>query len=172
MRRPAHAENTLRRIERWRAERPELTLRSTFIVGFPGETEQEFEELLAWLDAAQLDRVGCFQYSAVEGAAANAVAAPVPEEVKQARYERFMERAGAISAARLSERVGKRCRVLVDSVEGGIAIARSAAEAPEIDGVIRVSGERKLKAGEFAEVMITAADTYDMEAKLTAPAAR
>jgi ribosomal protein S12 methylthiotransferase len=173
MRRPAHAENTLRRIERWRAERPELTLRSTFIVGFPGETEQEFEELLAWLDAAQLDRVGCFQYSAVEGAAANAVAAAVPEEVKQQRYERFMERAGAISAARLRQRVGTRCRVLVDSIESGVAIARSAAEAPEIDGVIRVSGASKLKTGEFAEVTITAADTYDLEAEtLTPPAAR
>src|SRR6204780_3919627 len=104
MRRPAHAENTLRRIERWRAECPELTLRSTFIVGFPGETDQEFEELLERLDAAQLDRVGCFQYSAVEGAAANAVAAAVPEEIKQQRYERFMERAGVISSARLGQR--------------------------------------------------------------------
>jgi ribosomal protein S12 methylthiotransferase len=172
MRRPAHAENTLRRIERWRAERPELTLRSTFIVGFPGESEQEFQELLDWLDAAQLDRVGCFKYSAVEGAAANAVATPVPEELKQLRYERFMQRAGAISAARLNERVGTRCRVLVDSIEGGVAITRSAAEAPEIDGVIRVRRGARLTVGEFAEVKIVASDTYDLTAEtLTPPAA-
>jgi ribosomal protein S12 methylthiotransferase len=117
--------------------------------------------------------VGCFQYSAVEGAAANAVAAPVHEEVKQARYERFMERAGVISAARLRERIGSRCRVLVDSVEGGVAIARSAAEAPEIDGVIRIPRAAGLAIGEFTDVTITAADTYDLEAAiLTAPAAR
>ena len=97
MRRPAHAENTLRRIEAWRAQRPDLTLRSTFIVGFPGETEAEFEQLLAWLDAAELDRVGCFKYSPVEGAAANAIAEPVPDEVKEERYQRFMDKAGQIS---------------------------------------------------------------------------
>jgi ribosomal protein S12 methylthiotransferase len=141
-------------------------------VGFPGETEQEFEQLLEWLDAAQLDRVGCFKYSAVEGAAANAVGAAVPEEVKQSRYERFMERAGTISAARLSQRVGTRCRVLVDSIERGVAIARSAAEAPEIDGVIRILRGAKLAVGEFADVKIVAADTYDLTAEaLTLPAA-
>jgi ribosomal protein S12 methylthiotransferase len=166
MRRPAHAENTLRRIEGWRAQRPELTLRSTFIVGFPGETEPEFEQLLDWLDAAQLDRVGCFKYSAVEGAAANAVAEPVPEPVKEERYQRFMEKAGAISAARLSARVGRRVRVLVDAVQHGVAIARSAGEAPEIDGIVRVRGGGKLKVGEFAEVQITAAGTYDLQAKV------
>ncbi len=170
MRRPAHAENTLRRIEALACERPELTLRSTFIVGFPGETEQEFEELLAWLleTAAQLDRVGAAQYSAVEGAAANAVGAAIPEEVKQARYERFMERAGAISAARLAARVGTHCRVLVDSIERGVAIARSAADARDRWG--RLPGAF---VGEFAEVMIVAADTYDLTAEtLTPPAAR
>ena len=166
MRRPAHAENTLRRIEGWRAQRPELTLRSTFIVGFPGETEPEFEQLLDWLDAAQLDRVGCFKYSAVEGAAANAIAEPVPEPVKEERYQRFMEKAGAISAARLSARVGRRVRVLVDAVQHGVAIARSAGEAPEIDGIVRVRGGGKLKVGEFAEVQITAAGTYDLQAKV------
>jgi ribosomal protein S12 methylthiotransferase len=166
MRRPAHAENTLRRIEGWRAQRPELTLRSTFIVGFPGETEPEFEQLLDWLDAAQLDRVGCFKYSAVEGAAANAIAEPVPEPVKAERYQRFMEKAGAISAARLSARVGRRVRVLVDAVQHGVAIARSAGEAPEIDGIVRVRGGGKLKVGEFAEVQITAAGTYDLQAKV------
>jgi ribosomal protein S12 methylthiotransferase len=164
MRRPAHTENTLRRIERWRAERPDLTLRSTFIVGFPGETEAEFVELLEWLDAARLDRVGCFKYSPVAGAAANAVAEPVPDAIKEERYRRFMERAGAISATRLQARIGTRCRVLVDSLEGGVALARSAAEAPEIDGLVRVRGAGKLKLGEFAEVRITAADTYDLVA--------
>jgi ribosomal protein S12 methylthiotransferase len=168
MRRPAHAENTLRRIEGWRAQRPELTLRSTFIVGFPGETEPEFEQLLDWLDAAQLDRVGCFKYSAVEGAAANAIAEPVPEPVKAERYQRFMEKAGAISAARLSARVGRRVRVLVDAVQHGVAIARSAGEAPEIDGVVRVRGGGQLKVGEFADVQITAAGTYDLQAKCVA----
>jgi ribosomal protein S12 methylthiotransferase len=165
MRRPAHAENTLRRIAAWRAQRPELTLRSTFIVGFPGETEAEFQQLLDWLDAAQLDRVGCFQYSAVEGAAANALAEPVPEPVKEERYQRFMERAGAISGARLQRRVGQRVRVLVDAHEGAVAIARGAGEAPEIDGIVRVRAGGKLKVGEFAEVQITAAGTYDLEAR-------
>jgi ribosomal protein S12 methylthiotransferase len=165
MRRPAHAEDTLRRIERWRVQRPELTLRSTFIVGFPGETETEFEQLLNWLEAAQLDRVGCFKYSPVEGAAANAIAEPVPEPVKEERYQRFMERAGAISAARLGARVGRRCRVLIDAIERGAAIARSAGEAPEIDGIVRVRGGGKLKVGEFVEVEITAAGTYDLEAR-------
>jgi ribosomal protein S12 methylthiotransferase len=166
MRRPAHAEDTLRRIESWRVQRPDLTLRSTFIVGFPGETSSEFEQLLAWLDAAQLDRVGCFKYSAVEGAAANALGAAVPEALKQERYERFMERAGAISAARLSARVGQRCRVLIDAVERGVAIARGPGDAPEIDGVVRLRGAAALRAGEFADVEITSASTYDLEARL------
>ena len=166
MRRPAHAEDTLRRIESWRAQRPDLTLRSTFIVGFPGETSSEFEQLLAWLDAAQLDRVGCFKYSAVEGAAANALGAAVPEALKQERYERFMERAGAISAARLSARIGQRCRVLIDAVERGVAIARGPGDAPEIDGVVRLRGAAALRAGEFADVEITSASTYDLEARL------
>ena len=172
MRRPAHAENTLRRIEGWRAQRPELTLRSTFIVGFPGETEPEFQQLLDWLDAAQLDRVGCFRYSAVEGAAANALGDAVPEPVKEERYQRFMEKASLISAARLERRVGRRCRVLVDAVEPDAAIARSAGDAPEIDGIVRVRGGGKLKVGEFAEVEITAAGTYDLEARCLAAARR
>jgi ribosomal protein S12 methylthiotransferase len=166
MRRPAHAEDTLRRIESWRAQRSDLRLRSSFIVGFPGETEQEFAELLDWLEAAQLDRVGCFKYSPVEGAAANAIAEPVAEPVKEERYQRFMQRAAAISSARLKARVGSRCRVLIDSVERGVAIARSAGEAPEIDGVVRVRGGGKLEVGNFADVELTAADTYDLEARL------
>jgi ribosomal protein S12 methylthiotransferase len=164
MRRPAHAENTLRRIQSWRLERPDLTLRSSFIVGFPGETESEFEELLQWLEAAELDRVGCFKYSPVEGATANDIAQPVPEEVKQERYQRFMHKAGAISSARLARRVGQTCQVLIDSVEDGIAVGRTAGDAPEIDGVVRVRKPGKLKAGEFAKVVLTASDTYDFEA--------
>src|SRR5580704_12131684 len=138
MRRPAHAEDTLARIEAWRRVCPALTLRSTFIVGFPGETEAEFTELLQWLDAAQLDRVGCFKYSPVEGAAANALADHIAPEVQEERYARFMERAATISARRLAARVGARMRVLVDEVKEGAALARSAAEAPQIDGVIRI----------------------------------
>ena len=168
MRRPAHAENTLRRIESWRAQRPDLTLRSTFIVGFPGETEAEFEQLLSWLDAAGLDRVGCFQYSPVEGAAANAIAEAVPDEVKDERYQRFMHKAGQISSARLAARVGQNCRVLIDAIEDGVAIARSAGDAPEIDGVVRIGGAAGLKVGEFAAVEITAAGTYDLQARRTA----
>jgi ribosomal protein S12 methylthiotransferase len=168
MRRPAHAENTLRRIESWRAQRPDLTLRSTFIVGFPGESEAEFEQLLTWLDAAGLDRVGCFKYSPVAGAAANAIAEPVPDEVKQGRYERFMHKAGQISSARLAARIGQKCRVLIDTIEDGVAIARSAGDAPEIDGVVRIRGAAKLKVGEFAAVEITAAGTYDLEARRSA----
>ena len=164
MRRPAHAENTLKRIESWRAQCPELTLRSTFIVGFPGETDAEFEELLQWLEAAQLDRVGCFKYSPVEGATANDIAAAVPDEVMEERHARFMERAAAISSARLAKRVGQTVQVLVDRMEGSVAIARTAGDAPEIDGVVHVHGAKTLRAGEFATVRITAADDYDLEA--------
>ncbi len=167
MRRPAHSENTLKRISAWRAQCPDLTLRSTFIVGFPGETEAEFEELLQWLDEAQLDRIGCFKYSAVEGATANALGGAVDEAIKDERYARFMERAQAISAARLATRVGKSARVLVDRIDGGVAIARSTGDAPDIDGVVRIKSRSKsLRAGEFADVKITAADAYDLEAEL------
>jgi ribosomal protein S12 methylthiotransferase len=166
MRRPAHAEDTLARLSAWRAQCPELVIRSTFIVGFPGETEAEFCELLDWMTAAQLDRVGCFKYSPVEGAAANALPDHVPAEIQEERYARFMERAGMISAQRLARRVGSRMRVLVDIVDGGSAIARSAADAPEIDGVVRIKGARGLKVGDFADVKITAADAYDLTARV------
>jgi len=166
MRRPAHAEDTLARIQAWRRACPKLTLRSTFIVGFPGETEAEFAELLSWLDAAQLDRVGCFKYSPVEGAAANALPGHVPPEVQEERYARFMERAASISARRLSARVGERTRVLVDAVTHGMAIGRSAAEAPEIDGVVRIGNAGKVRAGEFADVEIVAAETHDLAGRL------
>jgi ribosomal protein S12 methylthiotransferase len=172
MRRPAHAEDTLARIARWRELCPGLVLRSTFIVGFPGETDAEFEQLLEWLDAAQLDRVGAFRYSPIEGAAANSLGAPVEAEVMESRYARFMERAAAISAARLARRVGTRTQVLIDSAEEGQILARSYGEAPEIDGVVRVRrGRRVLRAGDLVEVEITAADTYDLEGRVVSTTA-
>ncbi len=166
MRRPAHAQDTLARIRAWRRTCPDLVIRSTFIVGFPGETEAEFRELLDWLEEAQLDRVGCFKYSPVEGAAANALPDPVPPEVQQERYDRFMEKAAAISARRLAARVGARMRVLVDSVDGAVAIARSEADAPEIDGVVRIADAGSLRPGDWADVEIVGADAYDLEARL------
>jgi ribosomal protein S12 methylthiotransferase len=168
MRRPAHAVNTLARIRAWRAECPDLVIRSTFIVGFPGETEAEFEELLDWMDEAQLDRVGCFKYSPVDGATANALPNHVPPEVQEERRERFMERAAEISAKRLAARIGRRMRVLVDAVEKDVAIARSEADAPEIDGVVRIKRGKSLKPGDWAEVEITSADAYDLHARLVA----
>ncbi len=170
MRRPAHSEDVLRRIAGWRRECPELTLRSTFIVGFPGETEREFEELLEWLEEAQLDRVGCFKYSPVEGAAANALDGHVPAQIQEERYSRFMERAAAISAARLARRVGTRLRVLVDSVGEQGAVARSEADAPDIDGVVRIAAAGGLRPGDWADVEVTASDTYDLFARLEAAA--
>jgi ribosomal protein S12 methylthiotransferase len=166
MRRPAHAENTLERIARWRRASPALTIRSTFIVGFPGESEAEFEQLLSWLASAELDRVGCFKYSPVEGAAANALGELIPEDVMQERYERFMALAGEISRRRLTARIGQRQRVLVDRIEAGIAIARGPGDAPEIDGVVRFEAEPATRVGEFSEVEITGADIYDLEGSL------
>ncbi|NHA13557.1 30S ribosomal protein S12 methylthiotransferase RimO [Thioalkalivibrio sp. XN279] len=167
MRRPAAAENTLERIRRWRDTCPELAIRSTFIVGFPGETEAEFETLLEWLEEAQLDRVGCFQYSPVEGATANEVAAPVPEEVKEERWQRFMEVAARISAARLAARVGDIEQVLVDEAdpEEDVAYGRTRREAPEIDGRVKLLGGGELEPGDLVEVEITGADDYDLEAR-------
>src|SRR5580658_3036520 len=167
MRRPAHAEDTLARIQAWRALCPQLSIRSTFIVGFPGETEAEFAQLLAWLEEAQLDRVGCFKYSPVEGAAANALADHIAPEVQEERYARFMERAATISARRLAARVGARMRVLVDEVKEGAALARSAAEAPQIDGVIRIEHvPARLRAGDWAEIEVVGADAYDLAGRL------
>jgi ribosomal protein S12 methylthiotransferase len=166
MRRPAHAENTLERIRAWRTICPELVIRSTFIVGFPGETKGEFAELLQWLEAAQLDRVGCFEYSPVEGAAANALPDPVDAEVKAERQARFMALAERISSERLARRVGTRMRVLVDQLDRGHAIARSSGDAPEIDGVVRVKANGKpLRVGEFADVEITGSTAHDLEAR-------
>jgi ribosomal protein S12 methylthiotransferase len=164
MRRPAHAVNTLDRIHAWRRKCPDLTLRSTFIVGFPGETEAEFEELLQWLEEAQLDRVGAFKYSPVEGARANDVATHVPVEVQEERLERFMQIAQEISARRLATRIGREETVLVDAIEGNTAIARSRGDAPEIDGIVRVARGGHLVVGDFAKVRITGADAYDLKA--------
>ncbi|MFU8894957.1 MAG: 30S ribosomal protein S12 methylthiotransferase RimO [Gammaproteobacteria bacterium] len=168
MRRPAAAVDTLARIRRWREICPELVIRSTFIVGFPGETEAEFEELLAWLEAAQLDRVGCFRYSPVAGATANEVAPPVPDEVKEDRWERFMALAARISAARLAARIGGVEPVIVDEVDAaeGIALARSRGDAPEIDGQVVILDGDALEPGMIVNVRITGADDYDLEARL------
>jgi ribosomal protein S12 methylthiotransferase len=164
MKRPAAAENTLERIHTWRSICPELTLRSTFIVGFPGETDEDFEELLDFLEAAQLDRVGCFKYSAVEGAAANELPGAVPEDVKQERWERFMALQQDISAERLQQKVGKELDVLIDAIDGDRAIGRSKADAPEIDGVVYVADAEGLEVGDIVTVTITEADDYDLYA--------
>ena len=168
MKRPANAGDMLERVRRWRALCPEITLRSTFIVGFPGETEAEFRELLAFLEEAQLDRVGCFAYSPVEGAAANELPDPVPEELKEERRARLMALQADISRARLAAKVGRRLRVLVDEVDGSAALARSSADAPEIDGVVRVRDGGKLRPGDFAEVVVEQALEHDLAARLAA----
>jgi ribosomal protein S12 methylthiotransferase len=170
MKRPAHSENTLERIKQWRAICPDLVLRSTFVVGFPGETEEDFQILLDWLQEAKLDRVGCFKYSAVDGAVANDLPNPVPEEVKEERWQRFMEVQQEISAERLQLQIGKTIKVLIDDIdhEEGVAIARSAADAPEIDGNVFIEGEgaAALKIGDFATVTVIDADDYDLFAEL------
>ena len=168
MRRPAAAVNTLDRIQSWRAVCPDLTIRSTFIVGFPGETESEFETLLAFLEEAQLDRVGCFTYSAVDGARANALEGAVPQEVKEERWHRFMQTQADISRRRLAAKVGTLQQVLVDEVNGDGAVARSMADAPEIDGIVKIRDGLGLRPGEFAEVLIEASDDYDLVGRLPA----
>jgi ribosomal protein S12 methylthiotransferase len=162
MKRPAAQEKTLDRIRRWRAACPALTLRSTFIVGFPGETEQDFALLLDWLDEAQLDRVGCFKYEPVAGAVANDLGAPVANEVKEERWHRFMARQQAISARRLKQKVGTRQQVIIDQVGPSVAKGRSRGDAPEIDGAVYVASRRPLRVGEIATVKIERADEYDL----------
>jgi len=166
MKRPAAGEANLERIRAWRAICPELTIRSTFISGFPGETEEEFNYLLDFLREAQLDRVGCFAYSPVEGAAANALPGAVPDEVREERRGRLMLLQEEISRARLARRVGTRLRVLVDAAGAGGAVARSSADAPEIDGVVHVAADPRLKVGEFYEVLVESSDTHDLHARL------
>jgi len=168
MKRPGAVDKTLQRIQKWRALCPDLTIRSTFIVGFPGETEGEFEELLDFLREAGLDRVGAFAYSPVDGAKANALPDPVPEELKEERLERFMEVQAEISAARLGRKIGTRQQVIVDEVDADGAVARSKADAPEIDGIVRIDDGQKLKPGQFAEVEIIHADEHDLIGRLVA----
>jgi len=165
MKRPAAAENNLKRIQAWREICPELAIRSTFITGFPGETEDDFQRLLDFLQEAQLDRVGCFTYSAVEGATANAIADPVPEELKEERKARLMELQAGISAERLARKVGQTQTVLVDELAEGGAFARSYADAPEIDGLVYVQSEDAIKVGEFLKVKITDSDEHDLVAE-------
>ncbi|NQX88171.1 MAG: 30S ribosomal protein S12 methylthiotransferase RimO [Halioglobus sp.] len=162
MQRPAAAEKSLARIATWRKACPHITLRSTFIVGFPGETEAEFQLLLDFIREAQLDRVGCFQYSAVRGARANALPDHIPEEVKQDRWERFMSLQQQISAAKLQDKVGRTIAVLVDEVDERGAIGRSSADAPEIDGRVFLEGLTTAKPGDFVHAMVTGADAYDL----------
>ncbi len=162
MRRPASAENNLHRIQKWRETCPDITLRSTFIVGFPGESEAEFEELLSFLEEARLDRVGCFTYSAVEGAAANKLPDHVPEEIKLQRKARLMSLQENISTHRLKEKVGRTLTVLVDTVEGKNAVARSTADAPDIDGLVHIGDAASCQPGDFIQVNIIRSDTHDL----------
>jgi ribosomal protein S12 methylthiotransferase len=162
MKRPAGQEKQLERIQRWREICPDITLRSTFIVGFPGETDEDFEFLLNWLDDAQLDRVGCFKYEPVRGAPANDLGDAVPEDVKEQRWHRFMKRQQAISARRLKRKVGTRQQVIIDEVGPTVAKGRTKGDAPEIDGAVYVSSRRPMRVGEIATVKIERADAYDL----------
>jgi ribosomal protein S12 methylthiotransferase len=166
MRRPAAQAKTLKRIAAWRNACPSLTIRSTFIVGFPGETEEDFAQLLDWLAEAQLDRVGCFRYESVAGAEANDLAAPVPNDAKEERWHRLMEHQQAISHKRLKRRIGHREQVIIDEVgpsgaKGG-AKGRSKGDAPQIDGAVHLTSHRPLRVGEIATVRIERADAYDL----------
>ena len=162
MKRPAASEKTLDRIASWRQVCPDITLRSTFIVGFPGETEAEFDELLDFMQEAQLDRVGCFKYSAVDGAAANELANPVPEAIKEERWHRFMALQQDISAQRLSRKVGQSVEILIDEITPDGAVGRTKGDAPEIDGVVFVDDSSGLRAGDVIKREVTKADNYDL----------
>jgi ribosomal protein S12 methylthiotransferase len=162
MRRPAAQEKTLQRIRAWRQACPDLTIRSTFIVGFPGESENDFAELLAWLSEAELDHVGCFRYEPVAGAVANDLAAPVADEVKEQRWHRLMAHQQAISQRRLKRKVGRREKVIIDEVGPTGAKGRSKADAPQIDGTVHVTSRRPLRVGEIATVRIDRTDAYDL----------
>lgn len=165
MRRPAHAEKVLERIHQWREICPDIAIRSTFITGFPGETNADHQLMLDFLEEAQLDRVGCFTYSPVEGASANNLANPIPEDVQEARLEEFMQRQAIISHKKLNQKIGQRLTVLTDDTEDGMTIARSYADAPEIDGLVYIDGV-ELESGQFAEVEITHSDEHDLWGRL------
>lgn len=162
MKRPAHQEKTLGRIAKWRELCPDFTLRSTFIVGFPGETEAEFEELLAWLQEAQIDRAGCFKYENVTGAPSRELEGQIPEEIKEERWHRFMQTQQAISEARLQKKIGRTFDILIDEARGSQIIGRSAADAPEIDGVVHLTSAKRHLPGQMVKARITAADAYDL----------
>ena len=162
MKRPAAQERTLARIEKWRKQCPELTLRSTFIVGFPGETDWDFAYLLDWLEQAEIDRLGCFKYEPVAGAASNALGNAVPEEIKQERWNALMARQQKISARQLKRKVGTRQQVLIDEVGPTVSKGRSRADAPEIDGTVYVSSRRPLRVGEIVTARIERSDQYDL----------
>jgi ribosomal protein S12 methylthiotransferase len=166
MRRPAAGEKALKRIQAWREVCPDLTIRSTFIVGFPGETDADFKQLMDFIEEAELDRVGCFAYSPVDTADANALPDWVPEELAEERRAAFMEAQAAISRRRLARFVGRELQVLVDTVRDGAATARSFADAPEIDGVVRIASAGKLKPGQFAKAKVLACAEHDLEAEL------
>jgi ribosomal protein S12 methylthiotransferase len=170
MKRPASGEHNLERIQAWRAVCPELTIRSTFIVGFPGETEAEFEELLEFLDAAELDRVGCFAYSPVAGARANALPGALPEDVREERRVRFMKVQAKVSRRRLKRKLGSTQRVLIDEVGATVAVGRSSADAPEVDGKVYVHGAGCLKPGQFVEVEIERVEQHDLHGRAVARA--
>jgi ribosomal protein S12 methylthiotransferase len=162
MRRPANQEKTLERIQRWREICPDIVLRSTFIVGFPGETEADFEQLIDWLHEAQLDRIGCFQFEPVKGATANELPNAVPDVIKQVRWDRFMEVAQSISAAKLQKKVGTEIDVIIDEVGGGGATGRSKADAPEIDGQVHLRDAEHLHPGDIVRVSVEESDDYDL----------
>ncbi|EKP0306330.1 30S ribosomal protein S12 methylthiotransferase RimO [Aeromonas veronii] len=166
MKRPGTVERTLERIQKWREICPQITLRSTFIVGFPGETEEDFQILLDFIDKAELDRVGCFKYSPVEGALANELPDPVPEEVQEARFQRFMELQQQVSIRKLARKVGQEMTIIIDEVDEEGATGRSFADAPEIDGLVYLNGETSLKPGDMVKVRIDESDEYDLWASL------
>lgn len=166
MKRPAAAENTLERIEKWRSICPEIAIRSTFIVGFPGETENDFEELLSFLETARLDRVGCFKYSPVDGARANELHGALPKDVKEKRFERFMAVQARISLDKLKARVGSESEIIIDRIDDGVAVGRSKLEAPDIDGVVYIEKARDLKPGDIVPAVIESHDEHDLWARV------
>lgn len=166
MKRPGTVERTLERIQKWREICPQITLRSTFIVGFPGETEEDFQMLLDFIDKAELDRVGCFKYSPVEGALANELPDPIPEEIQEERFQRFMELQQQVSIRKLARKVGQEMTVIIDEVDEEGATGRSFADAPEIDGLVYLNGETGLKPGDMVKVRIDESDEYDLWASL------
>jgi ribosomal protein S12 methylthiotransferase len=167
MKRPAHSERVLERLFKWRQQCPELVIRSTFIVGFPGETDRDFEELLEFIELAQIDRAGCFQYSDVEGAAANAIPGQIPEDVKQQRFDQFMTAQQKISASRLAAKIGSTMDVIVDQIEGNVAVARTKGDAPEVDGIVEINDfNQSFSVGDIVKVVVKDSSDYDLIGQL------